>query len=255
MRRFVTPARPEHIDHGKQLILYGALALMALCGYQLYEQFTTNKAWLKALARLSKARGTNVVSDFMIMLEEQELRLVFARMLFLLALFIISYIIIRLRRSVRGCLWAILLSLLSAGAGVAIGLYSLSGWLRLMELLPLAVIVVGCVLQVTTAVLSAWEANRGVQIRRTGRAAGAASQDGGRSRRARIFRDAPGVAKALPDARTPLEPGPVRQKRRPAAAAPVRLEKPAPSRSDYHIGQVVDQPEEKKRHEWKTIKK
>ena len=115
---------------GRHLVTLGALALLALSGYELWIRWEDFWAWSAGVRHLSAVRGTPFVEDLAIVFEEP-----FA-------------LICLLRRSrARGAWIIIALDVAVAGAGAYLGLYSLqpSDWAQVLKLAPLGLILAGCV--------------------------------------------------------------------------------------------------------------
>lgn len=144
--------RPRHLRPlcGRHLLTVGALALLAMSGYELWVRLEDFWAWTSGIRHLSKVRGTPFLQDLAIVFEAPEMRSLGFKMLFLLGAIIFA-IVCLFRRSRAGGAWVLIgLGAALAGAGAFMGLYSLrpSDWLQGLKLAPLALIIAGCVMNI-----------------------------------------------------------------------------------------------------------
>ena len=256
MRRNVTPYRPAPPSWGSRLMLYGALALIVSSGYTLYVQWDTSRVWLTAIFNSNRARGSSAFEQLSLMIQTTPaLRLLLSQMLFLLATVIIAPIVMTARKRPAACAVMIPVCGLGLWAGCVLDLYSVDPerWIRLLCGVPLGLIILGCILQLIDAARLARGSvpyQRPAARKAYGRVAAPPVKRSAPERR-RMFRDAPGATRMLPDVAQPV----IRQ---PAAQEPApmkRMEKPVPDRQASHIGQPDDAPEQKPRYQWKTIKR
>ena len=94
--------------------------------------------------------GIPIVQYLWTMLHEsKEVRQLIAKMLFLLAMVIVSFVVMSVRKRTRACLVLLPVCALSFWAGCMLDLYSFDpgDLIRLLYASPLIVIAVGCVLQ------------------------------------------------------------------------------------------------------------
>ena len=134
--------------HGRHPLTLGALALLGVSGYELWVRLEDFWAWSAGIRHLSQVRGTPFIQDLAIVFEAPEMRALGFKLLFLLGAVIFAVICLFRRSRARGA-WVLLgLDIAFAGAGAFMGLYSLhpSDWLQGLKLLPLALIAVGCVM-------------------------------------------------------------------------------------------------------------
>ena len=256
MRRTLTMQRPTAPHWGSRLMLYGAVALIAAAGYMLYVQVDTSRVWLTAIFNSNRAQGTSAFRQLILMFETTPaLRLLISQMLFLLALTVFAFVVIGLRQRTGACAVMLLMCGLCFWAGCMLDLYSMdpSDLLRLLYALPLAVIAVGCVLQLAHSfrlshMPSPFQRPR---LRRPGRFAAPAVKRTAPEKK-RLYKDAPGATRMLPDAQAPMtrpadDRQPVRQ--------PQRREQPVPEKEATHVGEPAGPSQEPQRYQWKTIKK
>ena len=134
--------------HGRHPMTLGALALLGVSGYELWVRLEDFWAWSAGIRHLSQVRGTPFIQDLAIVFEAPEMRALGFKLLFLLGAVIFAVICLFRRSRARGA-WVLLgLDIAFAGVGAFMGLYSLhpSDWLQGLKLLPLALIAVGCVM-------------------------------------------------------------------------------------------------------------
>ena len=133
---------------GRHPLTLGAIALLGLSGYELWVRLDDFRSWTSGIRHLSRVRGTSFVEDLTIVFQAPEMRALGFKMLFLALCILFSLVCLIRRNRSRGAVALIALDLALAAAGAALGLYSLhpSGWLETMKLAPLALIAVGCVL-------------------------------------------------------------------------------------------------------------
>ena len=261
MRRTMTTMRPAAPSWGSRLILYGALALILASGYALYVQVDTSQAWLRAIINSNHAMGTSAVQQLLIMFQTTpQLRLLASQMLFLLALCIIAVIVIGQRRRTGVCIVMLPVCALCYWVGCTLTLYStdLSDLLRLLYVAPLAVIAIGCILQLVHRIHLGREARphyRPPAIRPKDRYPQPVQRT--TPERERQYRDMPGATRMLPNIPNAAPTQPARQRRAPVTQqkpAAQRQEQPIPDRSATHIGEPPMTPAQQPRYQWKTIK-
>ena len=138
--------RPRHRSLiGRHPMTLGAIGLHNLSDYELWIRLETFIAWFKGLRHLSSVRGTSFLEDMIIVFETPELRLSTLTMLFQLACAVFGLVCIIRRDRARGA-WVLFgIAAALAGAGFALGTYSFFGTAQLLKLIPLALIMVGCV--------------------------------------------------------------------------------------------------------------
>ena len=138
---------------GRHGITLGALALGGLSGYELWIRVEDFWAWTSGIRHLSQVRGTPFFEDLSIVFEAPEMRALGFKMLFCACavIFALACLVCRNRRKAP---WAIMpLDLALVGSGAYLGLYSLrpSDWAQGLKLAPLALILVGCVVNLVHA--------------------------------------------------------------------------------------------------------
>ena len=132
---------------GRHLVTLGALALLALSGYELWIRWEDFWAWSAGVRHLSAVRGTPFVEDLAIVFEEPRMRELGYKILFLCLSLVFALICLLRRSRARGAWIIIALDVAVAGAGAYLGLYSLqpSDWAQMLKLAPLGLILAGCV--------------------------------------------------------------------------------------------------------------
>ena len=140
---------------GRHLLTLGALALLGLSGYELWIRLEDFWAWTAGIRHLSAVRGTPFVQDIGIIFEAPEMRQLGYKMLFLVLTMLFALICVIRRNHARGAWLLILLDAAAAGSGVWLGLYSLrpSDWAQTLKLVPLALILAGCVMNMVHRVV------------------------------------------------------------------------------------------------------
>ena len=140
--------RRHHRLNGRHLLTVGALALMALSGYEFWIRLEDFWAWTSGVRHLSEVRGTPFWQDIMIVFEAPEMRQLGYKMLFLIATFVFGIVCIVRRNRASGAWVLMLLDVAVAGFGLWLGLYTLhpSHWAQLLKLVPLALIMIGCII-------------------------------------------------------------------------------------------------------------
>ncbi len=287
MRRTMTVMKPVGPSWGSRLILYGAIVLIAASGFAAYEKLDTSFAWLSGIVNVSKARGTSLFEDLFLMFQTTpRLRTLISQILFLIAMVVVAFVAMSLRKRTRACLVLLLLCGLSFWAGCVLDLYSfdIANWMKLLYASPLMVISVGCILQV---VHSYHIANMKPQYqrpvpRRTRQRISPPPIRRSAPEPVRQYRASPGSTRMVPDAvqppvqpqpiqppvQQPIQPRPmqsaeqapmqqlVRQQKKPVhlTLPGKRLEKPVPDRAASHIGEPPPAPAQQPRYQWKTIK-
>ena len=254
MRRTLPAARPEAPKWGSKLILYGAVAMIVASVYAGYYQVDTSRIWLNSIINTNKNMGIPVISYLFNMVQlNADLRMLMAQLLFLLALVILAFVAIGLRRRLGACLVMLPVCGACYWGGCALKVYStdFKDLLRLLWAAPLIVIAVGCVLQVIHGALlrrgqPTYDANvtrrrsaRYAHVRRTAKPV------------QRQFHNAPGATRMLPDVTPPAVVKPTRK----PAPVPQRREQPVPDRSAAHIGEPPATPAQQPHYQWKTVKK
>lgn len=259
MRRTQTPAPVQRPQWGARLMLYGAVALILASGFSLYNQVDTSRDWLDGLIRSNQHMGTSWVNQLVLMFQTSpRMQNLAARMLYLLALVVVAILVMLLRRRTPACGVLILVCLGCFWGGQVLGLYSLrpDDWLRLLYAAPLAVIILGCGLQLGHALMLRRGDQRPAHKRVTRqRSVTPPPIQRTASDKPRQYYGAPGATRMVPGA-TQQAPQRVQPARRPVRLTlPQRTEKPVPTRQDSHVGAVPAEQEPKPRYTWKTIKK
>ena len=133
---------------GRHPLTLGALALLGLSGYELWIRVEDFWAWTAGIRHLSEVRGTPFIQDLAIVFEAPEMRQLGFKMLFLLGSVIFAIICLFRRNRARGAWLLLILDVALAVGGAMLGLYSLhpSDWAQVLKLAPLALIAVGCVI-------------------------------------------------------------------------------------------------------------
>lgn len=124
--------------NGRYLVTVGALALIALCGYEL---------WVR-LEDFREVQGTSFLQNMRIIFEVPEMRDLGMKLLFLAGAFLFALLCLIRRARAHGAWVLMALDLALACCGWAAGLYKLelSNLLQLLKLLPLAAIFAGFVI-------------------------------------------------------------------------------------------------------------
>ena len=135
---------------GRHLLTLGGLSLLGLSGYELWIRLEDFWAWTSGIRHLSAVKGTPFLEDLAIIFEAPEMRQLGFKLLFLLITLIFAIVCVIRRKRAQGAWALILLDLAVAGAGLWLGLYSVrpSDWAQLLKLVPLAMILVGCVVNI-----------------------------------------------------------------------------------------------------------
>ena len=140
--------RNQHRDlNGRYLVTAGALALVALCGYELWVRLEDLKAWTSGVMHLSQVQGTSFIENMRVIFEVPEMKAMGCKLLFLLGALIFALLCLIRRARARGA-WALMvLDAAVAFGGWALGLYALelTNLLQLLKLLPLITIFAGFV--------------------------------------------------------------------------------------------------------------
>ena len=247
MRRTLTVTRPISPSWGSRMILYGAIALILLAGYQSYIQIDTSRVWLSGILETNRHMGISSFEYLSVMVQKDAgVRLLLSQIMFLLAEVIIAVVAIFTRRSVVACAILMPVCALLYAVGYVLDLYTtdLMNGLKLLYGLPLVVIAVGCLLQMVHRLCQI----RGIGQRREPRVTLPPIKRTTPDPR-RQFRDAPGAMRMMP----PMTQTPAAPAVRPTQNTQ-RLEKPVPERTDTHIGEPPA-PAQPPRYQWKTVKK
>lgn len=133
---------------GRHPLTLGALALLGLSGYELWIRIEDFWAWTAGIRHLSQVRGTPFIQDLAIVFEAPEMRQLGFKMLFLLGSVLFAVICLFRRNRARGAWLLLILDVALAVGGGLLGLYSFrpSDWAQTLKLAPLALIAVGCVM-------------------------------------------------------------------------------------------------------------
>ena len=138
---------------GRHPLTLGALALLGLSGYELWIRAEDFWAWTSGIRHLSQVRGTPFIQDLGIVFEAPEMRALGFKLAFLVCAVIFAIVCLCRRSCSRGAWLLLLLDLALAGGGAWLGLYSLrfTDWAQTLKLVPLALIAVGCVINMIEA--------------------------------------------------------------------------------------------------------
>jgi len=128
---------------GRHPLTIGALILLGLSAYELWIRIEDFLAWTQGIRHLSEVRGTSFLEDMKIIFEAPAMRALGFKMLYLAAVIIFAIICLICRNKRRGIWIILLLALAAAAGGVFLEIYSLSGWVQIAKLVPLALIVIG----------------------------------------------------------------------------------------------------------------
>lgn len=134
--------------NGRYLVTVGALALIALCGYELWVRLEDFRAWTAGIWHLSEVQGTPFLQNMRTIFEVPEMRDLGLKLLFLAGAFLFALLCLIRRARAHGAWVLMALDLALACCGWAAGLYKLelSNLLQLLKLLPLAAIFAGFVI-------------------------------------------------------------------------------------------------------------
>ena len=140
---------------GRHLLTLGAVALMGLSGYELWIRLEDFWAWTAGIRHLSAVRGTPFVQDLGIIFEAPEMRQLGYKLLFLALTILFALICLIRRNRAKGAWLLMLLDAAAVGAGAWLGLYSfnLSDLAQTLKLVPLALIFVGCALNLVQRIV------------------------------------------------------------------------------------------------------
>ena len=135
---------------GRHPLTVGALALLGVSGYELWIRLEDFWAWTAGIRHLSEVRGTPFIQDLGIVFEAPEMRQLGYKLLFLALAVVFSIICLCRRNRARGAWVLIVLALALMGTGCFLGLYSYrpSDWAQVLKLVPLALIVTGCAINI-----------------------------------------------------------------------------------------------------------
>ncbi len=131
---------------GRHLLTLGSVSLLGVSGYELWIRLEDFWAWTSGIRHLSAVRGTPFLEDLGIIFEAPEMRQLGYKLLFLVGAVIFALICL-LRRNRAKAAWLLIALAVALGVGGGfLGLYSLhpSDWAQLLKLAPLALVVVGC---------------------------------------------------------------------------------------------------------------
>ena len=133
--------------HGRHPLTVGAVSLLGVSGYELWVRLEDFWAWPSGIRHLSKVRGTPFLEDLAIIFEAPEMRQLGMKLLFLLLAVVFSAVCVARRNRARGAVALLALDVALAVGGALLELYSLrpSDWAQTLKLVPLALIAVGCV--------------------------------------------------------------------------------------------------------------
>lgn len=132
---------------GRHLVTLGALALFGVSGYELWIRLEDYWAWTAGIRHLSAVQQTSFVSNMAIVFEAPEMRQLGYNLLFLCFAILFGLICLIRRSRAKGAWALIVLDLALVFAGWRLGVYGLhpSNWAQTLKLVPLALILVGCV--------------------------------------------------------------------------------------------------------------
>ena len=135
---------------GRHPLTIGAVSLLGVSGYELWIRLEDFWAWTSGIRHLSKVRGTPFLEDLAIIFEAPEMRQLGLKLLFLLLAVVFALVCVFRRNRARGAWVLLALDVALALGGALLGLYSLrpSDWAQGLKLVPLALIAVGCVVNV-----------------------------------------------------------------------------------------------------------
>ena len=132
--------------YGRHPLTVGALALLAVSGYELWIRLEDFRAWLKGIKHLSEELGEPFLKILRIIFEEPDMRKMGLKLLFLACACLFSLICLLRRDRAKGA-WVILAAdVCLAVCGALLGLYSLRvmDWSQTWKLLPMLLIAFGC---------------------------------------------------------------------------------------------------------------
>lgn len=132
---------------GRHMITLGALSLFGVSGYELWIRLEDFWAWTKGIRHLSAVQGTSFVRNMGIIFETPEMRELGYKLLFLCFTILFGLICLIRRNRARGAWVLILLDVAVAAGGWLLGVYGFhpARWAQTLKLLPLALILAGCV--------------------------------------------------------------------------------------------------------------
>lgn len=132
---------------GRHMITLGAVALFGVSGYELWIRLEDFWAWTKGIRHLSAVQHTSFVRNMGIIFETPEMRALGFKLLFLCFTILFGLICLIRRNRARGAWLLIVLDVAVAVAGWLLGVYGFhpSDWTQTLKLIPLALILAGCV--------------------------------------------------------------------------------------------------------------
>ncbi len=131
---------------GRTLITLGAAVLLLLCAYELTIRWQDFDAWLSGIRTMSRAKNESFIANLRLIFTEPKMRSMLLVMLFLAVGTAEAILGLIPRKGVIRCAFLIALSAVMIYAGLAGNLLSFSGWITGLRLIPIALILVGCVL-------------------------------------------------------------------------------------------------------------
>ena len=144
------PRRP--LRQGRHPLLLGSVSLFGVSAYELWVRFEDFWAWTSGIRHLSSVRRTPFLQDMAIVFEAPEMQQLGLNMLFLIVTMIFGLICLIRRNRARGAAALMAMDVVVAGIGAWLGLYSLrlSDWTQVIKLIPLALIFIGCALNLAS---------------------------------------------------------------------------------------------------------
>lgn len=134
---------------GRHPLTIGAVILLGLSAYELWVRLEDFHAFFLGIHHLSEVRGTSFLEDLSIVFEVPEMRMLGYKMLYLAAVVVFAIVCLVRRNRYRGMWVHLLLAIAAAVCGVFLDIYAFSTWLQIIKLIPLGLIGVGSVINMT----------------------------------------------------------------------------------------------------------
>lgn len=133
---------------GRHLMLIGAFALLVWAGYELWIRLDDFHAWTSGVRYMSAARQESFLGNLSLILQAPEMRELTRKLLFLAGCILFSVLAICLRSRPRADVAVFVLDAALIVCGCALSMFKISFSLltQTLKLIPLLLILVGCVM-------------------------------------------------------------------------------------------------------------